>query len=245
MTNANIEQIHMTVGQVTVDPAIVDSNTPAGAAYYLRSLKDIRGLVNGIDSGSGEDTRGLVAVLVTVLDALRNVEGFVIREDELTMADIAQWDNEFSVDAGGIKEQLSAVWPLHAPMFSPNDTLADGISLGFYCVHEWLSRRFPGYPGANPADLNMEAPEELPETGGELTTEEGSVDPLMGLFSRLTDLSEIPGVSFKFVPEGEGLYVRVLFAGEPSLADVSAVAELVDGKLIAADSTICIQFAPF
>jgi hypothetical protein len=127
-------------------------------------------------------------------------------------------------------------------MFSPNDTLADGISLGFYCVHEWLSRRFPGYPGANPADLNMEAPE---ETGEELTTEEGSVDPLMGLFSRLTDLSEIPGVSFKFVPEGEGLYVRVLFAGEPSLADVSAVAELVDGKLVAADSTICIQFAPF
>jgi hypothetical protein len=232
----------MTVGQVTVDQAIVDSNTPSGAAYYLRSLKDIRGLVNGIDSGSGDDTRGLVAVLITVLDALRNVEGFVVREDEITMSDIAQWDNEFSVDVAGIKEQLSAVWPLHAPMFSPNDTLADGISLGFYCVHEWLSRRFPGYPGANPADLNMEAPE---ETGEELTTEEGSVDPLMGLFSRLTDLSEIPGVSFKFVPEGEGLYVRVLFAGEPSLADVSAVAELVDGKLVAADSTICIQFAPF
>ncbi len=243
MTNANIEQIHLTVGQVTVDQAIVDSTTPAGAAYYLRSLKDVRGLVNGIDSGSGDDTRGLVAVLITVLDALKNVEGFVIREDEITMSDIAQWDNEFSADVEGIKEQLSAVWPLHAPMFAPNDTLADGITLGFYCIHEWLGRRYPGYPGANPADLNMEALEEQPEA--ELTTEEGSVDPLMSLFSRLTDLSEIPGVSFKFVPEGEGLHVRVLFAGEPSLADVSAVAELVDGKLIAADSTICIQFAPF
>lgn len=245
MTDTNIEQIHMTVGQVTVDMAAVDGATPAGAAYYLRSLKDIRGLVNGIDSGSGDDTRGLVATLVTVLDALRNVEGFVIREDELTMADIAQWDSEFSEDIAGIKEQLSAVWPLHAPMFAPEDDLATGITLGFYCVHEWLSRRYPGYPGANPADMNMEAPEEQPETGGELTTEEGSVDPLMSLFSRLTDLSEIPGVSFKFVPEGEGLYVRVLFAGEPSLDDVSAVAKLVDGKLIAADSTICIQFAPF
>ena len=83
MTDTNIEQIHMTVGQVTVDMAAVDGTTPAGAAYYLRSLKDIRGLVNGIDSGSGDDTRGLVATLVTVLDALRNVEGFVIREDEL------------------------------------------------------------------------------------------------------------------------------------------------------------------
>lgn len=245
MTNANIEQIHLTIGQITVDPAIVDSNTPAGAAYYLRSLKDIRGLVKGIDGGSGEDTRGLVAVLVSVLDALRNVEGFVIREDEITMADIAQWDNEFSVDTVGIKEQLSAVWPLHSPMFSPNDTLADGITLGFYCVHEWLSRRFPGYPGANPTDMNIEPIEEREEPEAELTTEEGSVDPLMGLFSRLTDLSEIPGVSFKFVPEGEGLYVRVLFAGEPDLSAVSKVAELVDGKLVAEDSTICIQFAPF
>lgn len=243
MTNANIEQIHLTIGQITVDPAIVDSNTPAGAAYYLRSLKDIRGLVRGIDGGSGDDTRGLVAVLISVLDALRNVEGFAIREDELTLADIAQWDNEFSVDVGAIKEQLSAVWPLHAPMFAPQDTLADGLALGFYCVHEWLCRRFPGYPGANPADLNMANPE--PEAEAELTTEEGSTDPLMALFSRLTDLSEIPGVSFKFVPEGDGLYVRVLFAGEPDLSAVSKVAELVDGKLVAEDSTICIQFAPF